>query len=347
MELMEAFSLSASKLALLFEYLEKRGITRHEFLERIGLDPNVLEHPDNRVPLDVLETIFALAYELTGDCHFGMHFGEEIEKGPSNILNYMMMNCDTIEEVLKKYCFFEVVQDDISKTEYRCEQGVCYVMAAVRYGSAFFKEQYIESKFTSMVHYAKRLTGFDLSLKEVRFAHEPLGNISEYERIFKCSVVFDCEQNLILLPCSDLSIRIKEPNRKLLGIFERHAAEMLVDLFHRKSYSARVVKIIMQNIPGIIPRIEDVACELEMSVRSLQQKLKEEGTSYRSLLDSVRRDLAKNFLSDRTMAITDIAYTLGFSEPCVFHRKFKKWTKTTPSVFRNTIKPTVKGRSSR
>ncbi|HDP24919.1 MAG TPA: hypothetical protein ENN34_05690 [Deltaproteobacteria bacterium] len=57
MELMEAFSLSASKLTLLFEYLEKRGITRHGFLERIGLDPNVLEHPDNRVPLDVLEHV--------------------------------------------------------------------------------------------------------------------------------------------------------------------------------------------------------------------------------------------------------------------------------------------------
>lgn len=341
MEIKGAFSLSASKLALLFEFLEKRGVSRGEFFARTGLESSVLDHPDSRVPLDVLERIFVLACELTGDRQFGIHFGEEIDKGPSNILNYVMMNCGTIEEVLKKYCFFEVVQDDISKTDYRCEGNTCYVTALVRYGSPFFRAQYLESKFASMVHYAKRLTGRDLSLQEVCFIHKPMGSITEYERVFGCPVSFGGESNVIVLPCSDLRIKTREPNRELLCIFEKHARDMLSSLFRQDTYSAKVGKIIAGNIPGTIPRIEEIAILLELSVRNLQLKLKEEGTSYRSILDSVRLDMAINFLSDSSMAITDIAYILGFSEPSVFHRTFKKWTRATPKTFRSSLNTAV------
>lgn len=332
----ETFSLSASKLGLLFEFLEKRGIVGREFCARIGIDPALLEHPDNRIPLDVLERIFAQAYEATRDCHFGLHFGAQIEKGPSNILNYMMMNCGTIEEALKTYCSFEAIQDDISQTDYRCEGGLCSVASLVRDGSSLFKVQYLESKFTSMVHYAKRLTGRDLSLCKVHFTHTPDWDTAEYERIFRCPVRFGREQNLIILPCSDLKIRIRDPNRELREIFEKHAREMLKKLFHADSYAVRVGRIIVQDIPGSIPRIEEVASRLGMSVRTLQLKLKEEGSSYRAILDSVRMDMAMNLLRDQSMAITEIAFLLGFSEPSVFHRTFKKWTKTTPRMFRSS-----------
>lgn len=334
MELTAAYSLSASKLAVLFEYLDKQGISKNEFFSGIGLDPAIMGHPDRRVPLYNLETIFTRTYEATGDRHFGLHYGEMIQKGPANILNYIMMNCGTIEETLKKYCRYEIIQDDISKTDYRCEGGTCYVSIVIRYGSPFFRQQYLESKCASMVYYAKQLSGVDLALKEVRFTHEPFGDASEYARIFRCPVRFGCEENLIILPQSDLAIRVREPNRDLLLVFEKHAKDLQSQLCRRNTFSAKVGKCIIQNIPGIIPTIEEIAGRLELSVRSLQQKLKEEGSSYRSIVDSVRMDMAINLLRDRAMSIADIAFVLGFSEPCVFHRNFKKWTRSTPAQYR-------------
>ena len=342
----EMCSLSASKLGLLFDFLENCGVERQAFCARIGLDPSFLEPPDNRIPLAALERIFALAFEVTGDVHFGLHFGSQIEKGPSNILNYMMMNCGTIEETLKTYCSFEAIQDDISRTEYRCRDGLCRVVAFVRAGSAFFKAQYLESKFASMVYYAKRLTGRDLTLREVHFSHTPEKGLSEYERIFKCPVRFGREQNCIILEQGNLKMRVREPNRELREVFERHAREMLNDLFQADSYAAKVGRLFVQSIPGEIPRIEAVASTLEMSVRTLQQKLKEEGASYRSILDSVRMDMAMNLLRDQSLAITEIAFMLGFSEPSVFHRTFKKWTNITPRMFRNSVPNTPAGSST-
>jgi AraC-like DNA-binding protein len=76
-----------------------------------------------------------------------------------------------------------------------------------------------------------------------------------------------------------------------------------------------------------------------MSARSLQRRLGDEGTSFDAVIDELRRDLAHRYLADPRIAIAEVAYLLGFSEPSAFHRAFKRWTGATPSEAR---RPTVR-----
>jgi AraC-like DNA-binding protein len=48
----------------------------------------------------------------------------------------------------------------------------------------------------------------------------------------------------------------------------------------------------------------------------------------------VRRDLALRYLADPKIAIAEIAFLLGCSEPSPIHRAFKRWTGLTPSEAR-------------
>ncbi len=70
-----------------------------------------------------------------------------------------------------------------------------------------------------------------------------------------------------------------------------------------------------------------------MSPRTLQRRLGDEGTSVHALLDEVRRGRAAALL-DADMAIGEVAYLLGYSEPSAFHRAFRRWTGVTPEAFR-------------
>ncbi len=70
-------------------------------------------------------------------------------------------------------------------------------------------------------------------------------------------------------------------------------------------------------------------------------KLKEEGYTYRQLLDDIRKEIAISHLCGSESSTTDIAYLLGFSEPSVFSRTFKKWTDTSPGAYRLTRRATV------
>jgi AraC-like DNA-binding protein len=69
---------------------------------------------------------------------------------------------------------------------------------------------------------------------------------------------------------------------------------------------------------------------LHQSTSTLQRRLRQEGTSYQSLLDEIRRELALDYLRDGKHSIADVAFLLGFSDQSNFTRAFRRWTGTTP-----------------
>jgi AraC-like DNA-binding protein len=81
-----------------------------------------------------------------------------------------------------------------------------------------------------------------------------------------------------------------------------------------------------------------VARRLKMSTRTLKRKLRQEGTSYRNIVDDLRTQLAIEYLRDTKLAMDDVASCLGFRDVASFRDAFRRWTKETPSAFRRRTK---------
>jgi AraC-like DNA-binding protein len=58
------------------------------------------------------------------------------------------------------------------------------------------------------------------------------------------------------------------------------------------------------------------------------------GVSYQDLLDESRKEASARYIRESTLAIGEVAYLVGYSEPAPFHRAFKRWYGMTPDVFR-------------
>jgi AraC-like DNA-binding protein len=110
-------------------------------------------------------------------------------------------------------------------------------------------------------------------------------------------------------------------------------------ILRHESLSDRVRQILMQEVPGGNPSLEWVASRLALSPRTLQRRLRDEGTTHVALLDDLRRDLAIGYLKEKRVPIGEIAFLLGFSEPSAFHRAFRRWTGSTPGEVRNQTAP--------
>jgi AraC-like DNA-binding protein len=78
----------------------------------------------------------------------------------------------------------------------------------------------------------------------------------------------------------------------------------------------------------------DVASQLAMSERSLTRQLGKEGTSYTELLAEVQSERAKNYLRNPALAVSEVGYRLGYTEPAAFTRAFTKWTGSSPLKLR-------------
>jgi AraC-like DNA-binding protein len=85
-------------------------------------------------------------------------------------------------------------------------------------------------------------------------------------------------------------------------------------------------------------RIGALARQLAMSGRTLQRRLAAEGVSYQELLEDARKEAAGRYMSESTLAIGEIAYLVGYSEPAPFHRAFKRWYGVTPEAFRQKLR---------
>lgn len=89
-------------------------------------------------------------------------------------------------------------------------------------------------------------------------------------------------------------------------------------------------------LKGKEPSLSNIAKKLGIGVRSIQLKLKEEGVTFQQLLEEIRKNLATKHLKEDKLSTIDIAYLLGYSEPSVFFRSFKKWTGQTPTFYRKS-----------
>jgi AraC-like DNA-binding protein len=103
------------------------------------------------------------------------------------------------------------------------------------------------------------------------------------------------------------------------------------------SLGARVRRRLRQFEHGEVPDFEGLAGELNLTPATMRRRLHEEGTSYQSIKDQLRRDLAIGYLSHTDRSVMEIALELGFSERSAFHRAFRKWTGASPGEFRRTL----------
>lgn len=104
------------------------------------------------------------------------------------------------------------------------------------------------------------------------------------------------------------------------------------------STAVRVRRLLIEILARGGATAKGVSRELGMSERTLHRRLSDEGSSFRSILDRVRRDVATTLLRDKAIAIAEIAFILGYSEPAAFSRSFRRWTGQTPLTVRRALR---------
>ena len=84
------------------------------------------------------------------------------------------------------------------------------------------------------------------------------------------------------------------------------------------------------------PVFEHLATDMHLTASTLRRRLEREGTSYREIKDSLRREVAVSRLIDSQDTLAQVATALGFAEPSAFHRAFRQWTGVRPGDYRRT-----------
>ncbi len=312
-----------------------KGVEPAALQAATGFDPSRAADPDARIPLELEEALWDEAARRSGDEAFGLHAAELLRPGAFDVLDYAVRTAPTLRVSLERLARYNRLEHDVAVFELVDLGGVVRVEHAFRVAGRSPNRHASDFTLASLVVIGAQLAGAPIVPVGVELRHDAPRSIEEHARVFGAPVRFSAAVNAIELPASALDRPLPAADPALSRVIERHAEALLAARPDPiESTAARVRRIAADALGEGDATLRGVAERLKMSERSLQRRLADEGVTFDAVLDELRRELALRYLGDRKLAIAEVAYLLGYSEPSAFHRAFKRWTGATPSEIR-------------
>lgn len=333
-------TLAASSLNLLLWAAGQHGADVSALCQAIDYEAASTTNPDARVPITTIQRLWPLVLAATHDPYFDLHLGRLLEVSATGTLGYVLLHAPTLGAALTQLCRYQ----DLACQGVRTYQtpapewdGGCWLTVEIISPAIVHPRYVLNSELSIYCAFFAALTGQPVTPRAVHLAYPRPATTQEHERAFgTTALTFDAPVTQLAFDAATLAQPVRHANPGLFPLFEQHATALLAQL--PTSQPPPLVELvrreIVRQLPEQVPTLAGVAERLHLGVRTLQLKLKQTHHSYQQLLDEVRLDLAQRHLREPHLSTTDIAFLLGFAEPSVFVRTFKKWTGQTPGAFR-------------
>ncbi len=327
-----AVTVSVGTLLPLFEQASRGGVSRSQLLAGVGLFENRLTD-DAQIPYDLATRLWETAAALTSDGAFGVHAGERVPNGLFDIAEYLALSCQTVEEGMGRLCHYQRLITDVATFAFEGRTlRLQYRLTGNRLPPSRHASEYL---LAVIVQKLRDATGVHIAPARVKFRHAAAKKIIEHERFFASNISFSQRYEELVFSAPTLAMRLQRSDKKLNAILERQAAALLARLPTPDHLSGKLSRWLLEHLSDLPLTLEGAARAFGQSERSLQRQLEREGNSFEYLLEQSRRAEALRLLVDPKMALSEVAYAVGFSEPSAFHRAFKRWTGATPAAYRD------------
>ncbi len=303
--------------------------------EVLGIGKGKFRDPDTRVPIEQVDRLLKMAIEASGRADLGLLAAEAAESELWDVPEFAAMNRSTLREAIE--CFARILPlditgaditittyDDMSKTAIHFKPEVQMCPAAHEFAIACFV----------LAMRAALGPGIAEPIQEIWFMHHRPDDISTHERILGCPIRFNAPEDALLITKKNLELPLVITDSRLSQTLVRIAEDLLARLPKHSGLQEQVQALVAEQLAGGNCSVETVAKSFHMTSRTLRRKLQAEKTSFKDLVDEMRHQLAISYLRQPNLAISEVAYLLGFSSSAAFHRAFKRWTGSTPSGYR-------------
>jgi AraC-like DNA-binding protein len=321
--------------ATVIHALDQCGVDGHALARAAGIDVEGLDHPDRRVPLTRSTRLWHLAAEATGDPCIGLQVARHVRPGTFHGLSIGVVSSPSFRDALERMVRFgRVVLNPTGHADLTEVDGTLRWTLWWAPGTTPPSHESMEAILASMVRAARFLMDRDLRLEEVELMRPVRPEASRFERFFGCPVRYGSDRYLLAFPV--------EPADRTLptgcGDAARGADDVVQAYLDRAAPTDSVTDHVRAAVVVQVDQHGDVsaaavASELAMSPRTMQRRLREEGTAFRDVVADVRIELAKRSIAARRGSVEAIADRLGFSDASAFRRAFKRHTGMTPAEF--------------
>jgi AraC-like DNA-binding protein len=313
---------------------DEAGINHAQLFERAGADPKLLDDPNARYSYEIMAKLWHILAEEINDPCFGLKLVKFIQPTTFHAFGYAWFASSTLKDALERYQrYIRLVSNGVevffSKQDNEYQLNI-ELKSDVQYEVTYLAA---DAALASLIKLCRMSYGENFNPNSVLMKRET----SEYEQqlvdYFGAPITFSSDLTGFTFDADMLEQKLPSANAELAHNNDKIIMEHLVKL--DRDDIVNQVKVALVDLLSSGAVNEDmIASELHVSKRSLQRKLSDLGTSYKRVLEETRSCLAKQYVENSALSITEISYLLGFSETSNFTRAFKRWTGKSPSELR-------------
>ena len=315
--------------------LAEQNIDFLALLEARGIAERDLERAHRKIPLTKYLRFMEQAAVVANDPLLGIRLARSCGPETLGAVGFLFLSSRTLSEALSDFCYYvNLLQDttDFRFVHDRRTMAFHYNLYGV---PDFDCRQDVEFSMALTTRLIRMFGGPEVDITAITLRHSPSAPVTAYERLLGTKVRIDQESNSVELPASAARIRSHALDSNLSGILKEFLDAELARRGRAHSFLDQVRHVLLGN--RIAPPVTSskVAKHLNISQATLYRKLKAEGFTYGQLLQEVNFEIARNYLANSALPITQVAYIVGFAESASFTQAFKRWSNgTTPSEFR-------------
>lgn len=315
-------------------HAKRHGIDVAPLIEAAGLTAELIL--DRSATLGVANQIkfVELIAAALGDELFGFHLVENFDFREVGLLYYVAASADTLGSALSRIERYVKIQND--GVRLKISRGKTLRLRLVYVGVPRHTDVHqIGAMIAMLLRASRHLTARPLEPVAVRIMHRLSGDKSKLEKFLDTAIEDGAGVDEIELPAASWRLPIVSADPHLHRVCVKSCEEALA----RRATKRSPLKVQVENaIATLLPhgqaRHDVVAARLGMSPRTLARRLAAEGSSFAAILAETRAALADRYLADRSLAISQIAWLLGYAEIGAFTRAFQRWTGMVPSAAR-------------
>jgi AraC-like DNA-binding protein len=316
--------------------LEMYGLDSVAIAWQAGIVVPELLAPTDRIELDKADALLEIVIPLIHDPAFGLQVARCWHPSNLGVLGYAWLSSSTLRTGLRRLERYHRLVGERGATEIEeVPRGIKVRFWANRGDPAEVPVAAVavDMAIALLLDMCRMNAGAALRPVAVSLRRKTPESTDPYTRFFGCPVQFGATENTFLLSREDADSLLPSSNKQLASVFDKMLGEELAQL-DKSDVVARCRAAVLECLTSGEASEEDTAKQLHMSPRTLQRKLAETKLTYQQLVDETRKDLALRYIDDAKRSISDITFSLGFSQPSVFTRAFKRWTGVTPTDYR-------------
>jgi AraC-like DNA-binding protein len=279
--------------------------------------------------------LWSLAVKATGREDLGLEVARHVDHATFQALGYALLASTNLQEAFERLLrYFAVVSDAGTLRLHTQATNTRLVIAPVD-GPEQPAPQAIEALLYVIHRMGRQLFGPEFVLEQLSFAHPPPTNTQPYLRAFGCMPQFAAVENQLTVSRTVMDRALLTGNPDLARANEA-LLESVLEQIQRPEVVQRLRDHMVDQLASGEPSLNQLAPCLYMSPRTLQRQLAKHQTSFRTVLDELRQELAQNYLTNPKLSLSEVCFLLGFTELSSLNRACQRWFGRTPGHIRQT-----------